>query len=140
MKVQDIQQFMGRSAAALAADFKVSKQSLGKYLLGQRGKPSKFLAELLEYCQLSREEVIFPDRFDHPSGGDPQHPAYWANIALEALEQARQCGLPEKNANEIALAIRHAIEPPPPKKTGVESTSAPKPSLLEEMPPADIIH
>lgn len=137
MKTQDIPAFMGRSAAALAADFKVSKQSLGKYLLGQRGKPSKFLAELLQHCSLNREEIIFPDRFDHPSGGDPEHPAYWANIALEALEQACQRGLPEKTANEIAFLIRQAIDPPPPKKTGA---SGPKPSLLEEMPPADITH
>lgn len=101
MKIQDIPAFMGRSAAALAADFGIPKQTLGQYLNGQRGKLSKLIADLLTYCNLNREEVIFPDRFDHPDGENPESPAYWMNIALEALEQAEKRGAEVKYAAEI---------------------------------------
>lgn len=111
MKIQDIPAFMGRSAAALAADFGIPKQTIGQYLNGQRGKPSKLIADLLIFCNLNREEMIFPNRFDHPHGESPEHPAYWANIALEALSEAVKRGLPETQANEIAEKIRTAIAP-----------------------------
>jgi len=111
MKIQDIPEFMDRSAAALAADFGIPKQTLGQYLNGQRGKPSKLIADLLIFCNLNREEIIFPDRFDHPHGENPDHPAYWANVALEALHEATKCGLPEKEAEKIANIIQQAITP-----------------------------
>ncbi len=111
MKIQDIPAFMGRSAAALAADFGIPKQTIGQYLNGQRGKPSKLIADLLIFCNLNREEMIFPDRFDHPGGESPDHPAYWANVALEALHEATKRGLPEQEAERIAEIIRQAIVP-----------------------------
>ena len=111
MKIQDIPAFMGRSAAALAADFGIPKQTIGQYLNGQRGKPSKLVAGLLIFCNLNREEMIFPDRFDHPGGENPDHPAYWANVALEALHEATKRGLPEQQAERIAESIRQAIAP-----------------------------
>lgn len=92
MKIQDIPAFMGRSAASLAADLEIKKQALFSYTSGQRGKPSKFLADLLTFCNLNREEVIFPDRFDHPDGETPTHAAYWLNIAIEALREAEKRG------------------------------------------------
>jgi transcriptional regulator with XRE-family HTH domain len=111
MKIHDIPAHMGRSAAALAADLGLSAQALGQYLNGKRGKPSKFIADLLTFCNLNREEIIFPDRFDHPSGENPEHPAYWANVALEALHEAEKHGLPEEEAEKIAETIRQAIAP-----------------------------
>lgn len=111
MKPHDIPAHMGRSAAALAADLQLSAQALGQYLNGKRGKPSKFLDNLLTFCSLNREEVIFPDRFDHPDGENPECPAYWANVALEALHEAVLRGMDENEANRIANEIRAAIEP-----------------------------
>lgn len=111
MKIQDIPAFMGRSAAALAADFGIPKQTLGQYFNGQRGKPSKLIAELLIFCNLSREEIIFPDRFDHPDGENPEHPAYWANVALEALHEATKRGLSEHEADKISIMIFTSVTP-----------------------------
>jgi hypothetical protein len=109
MKIQDIPAFMGRSAAALAADFGIPKQTIGQYLNGQRGKPSKLISDLLVFCGLNREEIIFPDRFDHPDGENPKHPAYWMNVALEAVHEATKHGLSEQEAERIAESIRQAI-------------------------------
>lgn len=111
MKIQDIPGFVGRSAAVLAADFGIPKQTIGQYLNGQRGKPSKVIADLLTFCNLNREEIIFSDRFDHPDGENPGHPAYWANVAIEAMETAVKCGLPEQEAEKIAESIRKATAP-----------------------------
>ena len=111
MKIQDIPAFMGRSAASLAADFGIPKQTLGQYLNGQRGKLSKLITDLLTYCNLNREEVIFPDRFDHPDGESQEHPAYWANVAIEALHEATKRGLSEQEAARITESIRQAIAP-----------------------------
>lgn len=111
MKLKDILSFMGRSAAALAADFGIPKQTLGQYLNGHRGKQSKLVAELLTFCNLNREEIIFRDRFDHPDGENPNHPAYWANIALEAMHEATKRGLSEQEAGKIAADIHRAIAP-----------------------------
>ena len=111
MKLHNIPAHMGRSAAALAADLQISAQALGQYLNGKRGKPSKFLDNLLTFCNLNREEIIFPDRFDHPDGKNQDCPAYWCNIAIEALHEAEFRGMDEKEANRIANEIRAAIEP-----------------------------
>lgn len=111
MKPHDIPTHMGRSAAALAADLQISAQGLGQYLNGHRGKPSKFIRHLLVFCNLNREEVIFPDRFDHPDGGNPECPAYWLNVALEAVHEATKHGLSEQDAEGIAESIRQAIAP-----------------------------
>lgn len=111
MKIQDIPAFMGRSAAALAADFGIPKQTIGQYLNGQRGKASKLITDLVTFCNLNREEIIFPDRFNHPDGENPKHPAYWTNVALEALNEATKHGLSEQEAERIAESIRQAIAP-----------------------------
>jgi hypothetical protein len=111
MKLKKIPSFIGRSSAGLARDFGIPKQTLGQYLNGQRGKPSRLIAELLIFCNLNREDIIFPNRFDHPDGENPEHPAYWMNIALEALHEATKRGLPEQEALLIAEIIRQAIAP-----------------------------
>lgn len=108
MKIQDIPAYMGRSAAALAADLGIPKQTIGQYLNGQRGKPSKLVSDLITFCNLNREEIIFPDRFDHPNGENPEHPTYWANIALEALYEAQKRGL---DVSGIAEQIADAVKP-----------------------------
>jgi len=111
MKIQDIPGFMGRSAAALAADFGIPKQTIGQYMNGQRGKPSKLVSDLLVFCGLNREEIIFPDRLDHPDGENPESPAYWMNVAIEAIHEATKRGLPEQDADRISESIRAAIAP-----------------------------
>lgn len=111
MKIQDIPAFMGRSASALAADFGIPKQTIGQYLNGQRGKASRLVTDLLTFCNLSREEIIFPNWFDHPDGKNPECPAYWMNIALEATHEAKKHGLSEQEAERIAQSIRQAIAP-----------------------------
>lgn len=100
---------MGRSAASLAADLEISKQALFSYMSGRRGKPSKFLADLLAFCGLNREEVIFSDPFDHPAGDNPESPVYWCALALEALHQAKEKGLPEAAAQKIAAEIHASV-------------------------------
>ncbi len=109
MKIQDIPGFMGRSAAALATDFGIPKQTLGQYLNGQRGKPSKLVSDFLTFCGLNREEVIFSDPFDHPEGDNPESPVYWAALALEALHQAKEKGLPKNDVKKIATQIHEAV-------------------------------
>lgn len=111
MKIKDIPEFMGRSAAALAADFGIPKQTLWQYLNGRRNRPSKLVSSLLVFCNLNREEIIFPDRFDHPDGENPEHPAYWCNIALEALHESTKRGLPEHEADKISIMIFTAVTP-----------------------------
>lgn len=103
MKIQDIPAFMGMSAAALAADFGIPKQTLWQYMNGQRGKASKLVADLLTFCNLDREEIIFPNRFDHPDGESPEHPAYWLNVALEALAEAEKIG---SNVSDVFVRIK----------------------------------
>ena len=111
MKTKEIPAFMGRSAANLAADFGIPKQTIGQYLNGQRGKPSKLVSDLLIFCGLNREEVIFSDPFDHPESDNPESPEYWAALALEAIHEATKRGLPEKEAEKIAAEIRAAVAP-----------------------------
>lgn len=110
MKIQEIPDFMGRSATDLSSDFGIPKQTLWQYLNGQRGKPSKLICRLLIFCNLNREEIIFPDYFQHPSGEDEKHAAYWANIAIECLKEANKRGLPEKEMNQIIDKIFDVID------------------------------
>lgn len=104
MKLSDIPAFMGRSAAALAADFGIPKQTLGQYLNGQRGKPSELVRRLLVFCNLNREEIIFSDPFDLPELNDSM-PEYWLALSLEAIQQAVDRGMDEEKALAIARAI-----------------------------------
>lgn len=88
MKLHEIPSHLGITAAQLADLMKVSPQALNNYLRGRKGNGSKFINHLLDVANLSREEIIFPDRFEHPDGKNPEHPAYWANLAIEALSKA----------------------------------------------------
>lgn len=108
MKIKDIPKFIGRSASALAADFGMAPQNLGQYLNGQRGKPSKVVEELVIFCGLNREEVIFSDPFDLPDINETM-PEYWLALALEALGEAESRGWPADTANEIALMIHDSV-------------------------------
>lgn len=95
MKIHEIPSHLGITAAQLADLMKVSPQALNNYLRGRKVKESKFVNHLLDVANLSREEIIFPDRFEHPDGENPEHPAYWMNIAAEAIAEAVDRGLPE---------------------------------------------
>lgn len=111
MKIQDIPEFMGRSASDLAADFGIPKQTLSQYLNGQRGKVSKLISNLLIFCNLNQEQIIFPDRFDHPNGENPEHQAYWANIAIEAIRKAEKQGMNQHDANKVVNEIYRLVLP-----------------------------
>lgn len=108
MKLKDIPSHLNISAAQLAALMNVSRQALNNYTSGRKGKASKFLIELLAVANLNQVEIIFPDVFDHPSGENSEHPAYWANVAIEALREAEKRGL---QVNEIAQSIVTAVSP-----------------------------
>jgi transcriptional regulator with XRE-family HTH domain len=111
MQLSDITTYMGISAQHLADLMGVSRQAINNYTRGRKGKPSKFVGDLLVVANLNREEMIFPDRFDHPDGENPEHPAYWMNIAIEAVHEATKRGLSEQEADRIAESIRQAIVP-----------------------------
>lgn len=92
MILSEIPAHFGCSAASLADRLSMSRQALNPYLLGKRGTPSMVVLDLLAVTGLNREEIIFPDRFDHPDGENRDTPAYWLNIALESLAEAAKRG------------------------------------------------
>ncbi len=96
---------MGCSASSLAEQLGINRQSLNPYLLGKRGTPSKVVNDLLVVTGLNREEIFFPDRFDHPDGEDRTQPAYWLNIALEALSEAAKRGADVEHAAHVVREI-----------------------------------
>lgn len=93
MQIYDIPAHLGVTATHLADLMGVSRQVLNDYTSGRRGKPSAFVAELLAVASLNREEVIFPDVFDHPDGENRDKPHYWLNVAIEALLEAGKRGV-----------------------------------------------
>ena len=105
MRLSAITNHLGITAQHLADLMGTSRQALNNYTSGRKGKPSKFVAELLAVANLNREEIIFPDRFDHPNGETPTHPAYWLNVALEALEEANKRGLADDQTEFIRAMI-----------------------------------
>lgn len=92
MKFQDIPTHLGITAKQLADMAGLSKQNLHVYLKGVKGKDSKVVLHVCQVSGLNREEIFFPDVFDHPDGDNPEKPAYWFNLAIEALKQAKQRG------------------------------------------------
>ena len=111
MQLSDITTYLGISAQHLAELMGTTRQALNNYTSGRKGKPSKFISEILAVANLNREEIIFPDRFDHPNGENPERSEYWMNIALEAIHEATKRGLPEQEAEKIANIIRQVIAP-----------------------------
>ena len=93
MSIAEIAKHLGITAAQLAEMAGVSRQELNDYTRGRRGKPSEFVANVLEVAGLLREEVFFPDAFDHPDACDQNRPQYWMSIAIEALQEAKKRGI-----------------------------------------------
>jgi|GEM_PF-5215000 len=93
MKISDIPAHLGISAQQLADLMGVTKQALNNYTSGRKGKPSKFVNDLLAIANLNRVQIIFPDVFDHPEGESAENAAYWANAAIEALREAGKRGM-----------------------------------------------
>ncbi len=93
MQISDIPAHLGVTASHLADLMEVSRANLNDYTSGRRGKPSKFVKELLDVANLSMEQVVFPDHFDHPDGENREKPHYWLNVAIEALREAGERGL-----------------------------------------------
>jgi transcriptional regulator with XRE-family HTH domain len=108
MQLSDITKHLGITATYLAELMGTTRQALNNYTSGRKGKPSKFVIELLAVANLNREEIIFPDVFDHPDGENPDSPAYWANIAIEALAEAKKRGL---DTTKIITQVKEMIEP-----------------------------
>lgn len=92
MKFQDIPQHLGITAKQLADMAGIQKQNLHAYLKGAKGKSSTVVLHVCAVADLNREEVFFPDTFNHPWGGDPAKPAYWLALAVEALREAQDRG------------------------------------------------
>lgn len=92
MKINDIAAHLGITKTALADLMEVSKQTLNDYISGRRNSQSKFISQLCAVAGLNREEILFPDVFDSVEHEHDGHPAYWINLAIEALKQAEQRG------------------------------------------------
>lgn len=92
MKLQDIPQHLNITAAQLAEMAGIKKQSLNQYTTGARGKPSTVIRNVCAVAGLNREEVFFPDPFDHPFANDRENPAYWLSLSIEALKEAKKRG------------------------------------------------
>ena len=60
------------------------------------------MARVLQVSGLLREEVFFPDVFDHPDACDRDEPQYWLSLAIEALQEAKKRGI---DCDEIAKQI-----------------------------------
>lgn len=102
MKISEIAKYLGITAAQLAEMAGVSRQELNDYTRGRRGKPSEFVANILEVAGLLREEVLFPDFFDHPDACNQNRPQYWLSLAIEALQEAKKRGI---DCDEIGQEI-----------------------------------
>jgi len=111
MQLSDITTYLNVSAQHLADLMGTTRQALNNYTSGRKGKPSKFVAELLAVANLNREEIIFADRFDHPDGENREHPAYWCNIAMEALREAVERGAPQDQVETIYNMIAAVVGP-----------------------------
>lgn len=92
MKFSEIPAYLGITATQLAEMSNITKQNLYKYTVGARGKPSAVVINVCDVAGLNREEVFFPDVFDHPDGDNSDKSAYWFNLAIEALKQAKLRG------------------------------------------------
>lgn len=105
MNISEIAKHLGITAAQLAEMAGVSRQVLNDYTRGRRGKPSEFVANVLEVAGLLREEVFFPDAFDHPDACDRNQAQYWLSAAIECLNEAKKRGI---DCDEIAQEIFEA--------------------------------
>ena len=108
MQISDIPAHLGVSAQHLAALMGKSRMALNNYTSGRKGKTSKFIIELLAVANLNREEIVFPNVWDHPDGENPDHPAYWLALAAEAVREAEKRGLPASQAESIRTLITKA--------------------------------
>ena len=93
MNISELAKHLGITAVQLAEMAGVSRQVLNDYTRGRRGRKSEFVQKILDVADLLREEIFFPDLFDHPSACDSRHPAYWVSAAIECLNEAKKRGL-----------------------------------------------
>ena len=92
MRIQDVAEYIGKPKSGLADLMGVTPQGLNSYLNGSRNSASKFIIEACAVAGLNREEILFPDVFDSVEHEHDGHPAYWINLAIEALKQSKQRG------------------------------------------------
>jgi len=109
MKIQDIPTYFGHSQKMLAEMMGKDLSLLNKYFTGKKGIESKVKRDLANACDLQLEEVFFPDCFDHPEGEDHKNAAYWLNLALEGLREAKNKGAETNDIEKIILAYGETL-------------------------------
>lgn len=108
MQLSDIPAHLGISAKHLSDLMGVTRQALNNYTSGRKGKPSNFIIQLLAVSNLNQIEIIFPNVFDHPNGENSDCAAHWANVAIEALQEAKKRGV---EVEAICKDIMNATTP-----------------------------
>lgn len=92
MQPKDITTHLAINQTQLAEIMGVTRQVISQYLNGDRGRPNKFVSGMVSEAGLLIEQVVFYDRFDNAYSENPESPAYWLNLALEALNEAEKRG------------------------------------------------
>jgi transcriptional regulator with XRE-family HTH domain len=107
MKLKDIPKRLGLTKSQIANIIQKPKQTVGQYFNGQRGKQSKVVEEIAMSLDLDYELVFWRDAFDYPLGAT--EPLRWINLAIEALETAKQSGA-DADAEKIITIQKKIIE------------------------------
>lgn len=108
MQFADVPEYLKVTQTELAKSLGKTKENLHQYISGRRGKKGEVITTLCEKTGLMSEEVIFPDVTGHPHGKQEITPAYWLNLAHEAVEQAKRRGLNDFAADELKRQILEA--------------------------------
>ena len=110
MKFSDVAQYLEITQTELANRLGKKKANLHQYISGRRGKPGEVLTALCDKTGLMSEEIIFPDVTGHPHGKHENTPAYWLNLAHEAVKQAKRRGLYDSVAHTLQTDILEAAQ------------------------------
>jgi hypothetical protein len=107
MKIHEIAAFLGLADDhVFARTIGVRVSNLRVYLHGKRGHVPTIVDKIKTILSMNYEELYFPSLIDHLMAENPEHPAYYANLAAEAIRQAEMRGLP--NAQSITALIVEA--------------------------------
>lgn len=83
------------------------KQTLPQYMNGSKDKESGFVRAVADGLGIGYERLFFCDYAKHEtdSGLNPESPAYWLNLAYEAIIQAEARGLNTEDAVVLRARI-----------------------------------
>ena len=109
MQLSEIPAHLGISAQRLADLMGTARQSLNNYTSGRKGKPSKFVGDLLAVANLNRVEIVFPDVFDHSDGEKSESPVYWLNVAIECLSEANKRGADTEKHTQLLYKLGESL-------------------------------